>query len=129
MINGFKKLIITQKLATKCIGGNPIRSYYKKKRIYKKKRGKKSFCYKKVDALTTLMLYFKNFVTGWLQQLETSRCLKSDYTTQLVFPFLFPHITLHKLIIRDDLAGSSSSEKVCNDAYKMTGDSAPKFFV
>ena len=57
MINGFKKLIITQKLATKCIGGNPIRSYYKKKRIYKKK-GKKKFL------LTTLMLYFKNFVTG-----------------------------------------------------------------
>ena len=28
-------LLITQKLATKCIGGNPIQSYYKKKRIYK----------------------------------------------------------------------------------------------
>ena len=47
MINGFKKLIITQKLATKCIGGNPIRSYYKKKRIYKKKGGKKVFATKK----------------------------------------------------------------------------------
>lgn len=36
-------LLITQKLATKCIGGNPIRSYYKKKkkRIYKKKREKR----------------------------------------------------------------------------------------
>ena len=47
MINGFKKLIITQKLARKCIGGNPIRSYYKKKRIYKKKGEKKVFATKK----------------------------------------------------------------------------------
>lgn len=69
-------LLITQKLATKCIGGNPIRSYYKKKKKeFIKKKGKKDLlqknrCTDNLDAIFLKFCYWMTTATGNVQMFK-----------------------------------------------------------